>query len=348
METIKLSPLGLNPCNPVRRTIPRPPHLRQPDYEDRFDFLTVFYDCFRSVDEAWCVLIGPPLLNLEPIVLPAVPTLFRCRSSSDVRVSSHALAKFQHNPSAQLWLRTPESRAELPPGVFGQSELIIQPNQCDLFLGRKVLLTQSKNNELHWIRDWVYFFARKHGADAVLLYDNASTKYETSAIYETISSVPGIEVAVVVHWPYKYGPPGSERAHGLKGMPWDSNYSQLGILEHARHRFLSRADAVVNADVDELVLTKNNASVFELLSRSDTGYLRYTGHWIESVAELSGKDRHHSDFFYRSVQAEVSPPKWTMAPRRCPPGAHWLPHGVPGMRARCALALSIISAFSSD
>jgi hypothetical protein len=327
MENIQLSPLELDSSYSIRRTMPRPANLRQPDYEDKFDFLTVFYDCFASVDAGWCIFLGPPFMNLGPIVLPTIRTVFRCDSPSEV-VLRHS------KPCAQLWLRTTASRAELPLSVFRQNEIAIQPNECHLFRDRKVLLTKSKDNDLCWIRDWVHFFARKHGSDAVLFYDNASTKYEISKIHETISSIPGIEVAVVVHWPYKFGPVGSESFHGPQGLPWDSTYSQLGILEHARHRFLALAEAVVNADVDELVLTKSNASVFELLSRSHTGYLEYPGHWIESATESTRTDRRHFDFVYRSAApVELAKPKWTIAPRRCPPYSQWLVHAVRGMQS---------------
>ena len=73
---VNLSPLELHPAKPIRRAMPRPLHLRQPDYEEKFDFTTVFYDCFRSLDASWCVLIGPPLINLEPVVIPAIPNFF--------------------------------------------------------------------------------------------------------------------------------------------------------------------------------------------------------------------------------------------------------------------------------
>ena len=320
MEKIKLSPLELDPSCPIRRTMPRPANMRQPDYEDEFDFLTIFYDCFRSVDQTWCILLGPPFLNLESIVLPALPTLFRCHPSSDVLV--------RHlDACAELWLRTVESSIELPPGVFRQDKIIIQPNQCDLFNGRRVLITKSKDNDLRWIYDWVHFFARKHGSDAVLLYDNASTKYEISEIHATISSIPGIEVAVVVPWPYKFGPigsksffPGQQGARGkvIEFGEWDSTFCQYGILQHARHRFLSLAEAVVNADVDELILTKNSASVFELVSRSYTGYLQYLGHWIETATETNSKSCRHFDFVYSKAQADVTRPKWTDCAKSVP------------------------------
>jgi hypothetical protein len=325
MEEIKLSPLELESASPIRRTMPRPPHLRQSDYEEKYDFSTVFYDCFASVDAACSIFVGPPLLNLEPIVLPRLPAAFGSRQPSDMSLR-HLMA------CTQLWLRTAESAAVLPPGVFQQVQINVQPNESLLFRGRKVLLTKSKDNDLHWIHDWVHFFARMHRCDAVLFYDNASTRYETSEIYEKISSVPGIEVAVVVRWPYKFGPVGSECFHGLQGLPWDSNYSQFGILEHARHRFLAHADAVVNADVDELILTKDCASVFELVARSRTGYLEYPGYWIESATESTRNTRRHFDFLHQcAAQPEWSETKWTVAPRGCPPHAQWCVHQISGM-----------------
>jgi hypothetical protein len=327
MDKITLSPLELESNSPIRRTMPRPPHLRQPDYEDKYDFLTIFYDCFASVDATWSVFLGPPLLNLEPIVLPALPVAFGCCSPADVSLRHLAAC-------TQLWLRTIENQVVLQPGVYQQVQINIQHNQSVLFRGRKVLLTKSKDNDLHWIHDWVHFFARMHSSDAVLFYDNASTRYDISDIHEAISSVPGIEVAVVIRWPYKFGPVGSESSHGPQGLPWDSTYSQFGILEHARHRFLALADAVVNADVDELILTKNNASVFELVARSHSGYLEYPGYWIESATESAGDKRHHFDFLYRSAAPmEMSDAKWTVAPRRCSLDSQWWVHQVSAMQS---------------
>jgi hypothetical protein len=305
--------------------MPRPENLRQPDYESKFDFQTIFYDCFTAADSAWSIFVGPPFRNLDAIVLPAITDGFGCRSSSDMFLR-HLRA------CTQLWLRTTQSRADLPTDMFYQNEIIVQPNQCDLFRGRKVLLTKSKDNDLCWIHDWVHFFARKHGSDAVLFYDNASSKYGISEIHQTISSIPGIEVVVVIQWPYKFGPVGSDPFHGPQGLPWDSTYSQLCILEHARHRFLTLAGAVVNADVDELILTKNNSSVFELVCRSRTGYLKYPGCWIENATESSGNGRRHRDFVYRSAAPKIAEPKWTVVPHRCPSDAQWLVHDITAMQ----------------
>jgi hypothetical protein len=50
MHRIGLSAVTLDPSSGLRRAPPRPLHLRQPDYAEKFDALTVFYDCFRAAD----------------------------------------------------------------------------------------------------------------------------------------------------------------------------------------------------------------------------------------------------------------------------------------------------------
>lgn len=340
MKEITLSPLELHPEANIRREMPRPPQLRSPDYEEKFDSLTVFYDCFASADGTSCVLLGPPLFNLESAVLSSFPALFGCNSSSQVRlVSPHSRTK--HNLSSQLWLKSTQRRITIPSADFRQREILIQPNEFDLFSGRKVLLTLSKDNEICWIRDWVHFFARLHECDAVLFYDNTSVAYEASEIHDAISSVAGIEVSVVVSWPYKYGPQGSDSFHEAQRqrstsppLPWDSTYCQPAMLEHARHRFLGCAEAVINADIDEFVLTKNREPICDMIRRSDTGYLLYPGQWIESATKAVGEIPRHFHYFHRAKSpAGGFMWKWAVAPRRCPQEARWLPHKISRMKA---------------
>ena len=340
MKEIALSPLELKPEAGIRRTMPRPLHLRPPDYEEKFDSLTVFYDCFASADGEWRVLLGPPLLNLETAILPSFPSLFGGESSSQARIVSPSTGDRDHS-SAQLWFKSTQDSVDLPIAGFRQKQIVVQPNESELFSGRKVLLTLSKDNEIRWIRDWVTFFARRHGCDAVLLYDNASTRHNTSEIHDAISSVPGIEATAVVSWPYKYGPQGSDSYSDLlreesesPPLPWDSHYCQPGMLEHARHRFLSDAEAVVNADIDELVLTKDGEPLFDLVRLSKTGYLRYRGHWIESATDANVRDQRHFHFYHRAkVPARGYLWKWAVVPRRCPQDVSWLPHKISLMKS---------------
>src|SRR5205085_1357105 len=119
----------------------------------------------------------------------------------------------------------------------------ISPSGRDMFKGRRVLLTLSKDNPMPWIRDWVQFNVRVHGADALLLYDNGSTIYETAALVEQLAGIPGLASCLVVSWRFPLGP-------GVgRGQAQDSFYCQPGMLEHARWRYCAEALSVLNTDI---------------------------------------------------------------------------------------------------
>lgn len=319
MENPLLSALELEPTGQLRRDMPRPHQFRQEGYESDFDFSTIFYDCFRSVDRRFVVLIGPPLLNLGSHVLPRITSAF------GITKSSHGSFQSLKNHD-QIWLRTENARALLAPGLFGQELIQVQPNRSRQFEKRKVLFTISKDNDLVWIKDWVRFFAANHRTNAVLLYDNMSVTYEPGKVQEVISKVKGIDVACVVEWPFKFGPQGGP--HEI----WDSNFTQHAVFEHARHRFLASAESAINADIDEFVITEDGRSLHDLVLTSQTGYLRYGGHWIENATLAKEEIRRHVHYAFRSVVSnEPVGRKWTVMPKRCPTQSQWLVHYISGM-----------------
>jgi hypothetical protein len=68
--------------DPIRNP-PRPLSLRHEDYEDNFDFTTVFYDCFWDYTGDSIILIGPPLVNLETeldLAIIACPSMVECKA----------------------------------------------------------------------------------------------------------------------------------------------------------------------------------------------------------------------------------------------------------------------------
>src|SRR5215475_10704375 len=96
MMRIELSQLELDPSAPLRRQMPRSLEQRQPGYESEFDFLTVFYDCFASVDNRSFICVGPPLYELDRTILSALndPFLGKRRHNHDVFLPSILRADF--------------------------------------------------------------------------------------------------------------------------------------------------------------------------------------------------------------------------------------------------------------
>ena len=62
---MQLSSWSVDPERGPIRNPPRPLSLRHENYEDQFDFTTVFYDVFWSPAGDEIICLGPPLLNLE-------------------------------------------------------------------------------------------------------------------------------------------------------------------------------------------------------------------------------------------------------------------------------------------
>jgi hypothetical protein len=209
----------------------------------------------------------------------------------------------------------------------------VSPPETANYKALRVLCTISKNNDLTWICDWARYNRDVHGAQAVLLYDNASTLYDMNELIARLGEVEGLAFVGVVPFPFRFGPPGL----GLR-KSWDSNFLQIGSLEHARRRFLLDAKSFLNTDVDELVVSRRGESVFEAAERH--GLARFYGAWIPNI-RTNGIDEtrpvRHTDFSH--VEAPVyalrlppyknlCQPKWAVAPRAVPPLGHMTHHRI--------------------
>ena len=153
MEEIALSPLRLRTDGVLSRDPPRPLSLRPEAYEREFDYLTVFYDSFRSGDGKFIVFVGPSLLNLAQPVLPGLVRAFEVGRAADAVIRRFPLVD-------QLWLRTSQESAVMPQGVFQETSLRVQPNLSHLYCDKKVLLTKSR--ETSWFGSRTgYIFTRR-------------------------------------------------------------------------------------------------------------------------------------------------------------------------------------------
>lgn len=352
-EIIVPSHVSLPPELMLSREPPRPLDARQPDYEAQFDYSTLIYDVFkfnRSV-----VAVGPPLLNLKPFARqfgyyrsginyrPKVKDMNRMSRWMFERSSRQKLQKWLVHlqpllptsasrlcgrvvptltPRLQSWKKKDQLIVSFGQGVM--SPVQIGRNLCYIFSNARCLLTKSKNNDLQWIHDWVAHHVRYHGANAVLLYDNNSDRYEPNDILDAVSSISQLEIAVIVCWPFKWGP------HGDESGIWDSDFSQHGILEHARWRLLQSAKSVVYQDIDELAFSPR--SIFEIAETAPHGAIVYDGRWIENVVEnanlLKERTPRHSDFKFFDPSAPPASRKWCTVPRENPRSEQWRVHWV--------------------
>ena len=325
------APVLLSAFSGPQRLPVRPPALRGEGFEAAFDDDTLFYDVFRVPGSGKVLALGPALFNLADGLRAA-----RVRAIPWGETCPFEVHEFDRH--VRVVISAPPAASSLSfEGPLGAFEMEIQDSFADALAGARLLTAKSRDNSLEWIQDWIRYHRDLHGVDAVLIHDNHSTVYDIETLMGALSAVQGLRAAIVVDWPFKFGPQGT-----FEGL-WDSDFCEYGALEHARWRFAPRVQGVINADIDELLVSSSGRSVFDALARSRLGIVRYPGRWVVGVEGdpvHAGRLRRHSDyhialkpeyqrrFFVLQRDRLRCPPKWTVDPSRCPARAQWKSHGV--------------------
>ena len=316
--------LSLPPEAAIKRESVRPLEFRQPGFDEAFDASTLFYDLMFSRNQHGnnLIFVCPPLLNLFPL-------FYRGRIGGK-SLASTISNYYLRGACTEVWIPNWESDAVDLEFDFGSYRLTPQRIATHLYQGRRVLYTHSKDNEIKWIVDWVQFHARNHGANAVLIYDNASTKYTGEDLERSLKQAfPDMEINVV-DWPYKFGP------QGFKGGWWDSHFCQAAAFQDARFRFLDVAASVLNCDIDELVVSEKGESIFDITEKSRNGCILFNGRWIANVTAgtqpdlNSPSDFRHGYFRFLNRTEPVCPKKWCVVPGGCRLEETWDNHTVSG------------------
>lgn len=290
---------------------------RDPNYDNRYDFRTLIYDCHFDPERDEVVLTCPSLLNFRPLVEQAT---FRIDGVTVPIRSIDALSRGNvvtfRNP-----VETPREIAFSHPLFEGS--LKINPVHHDVFAGTNAIYAISKDNRLEWIRDWLTYYVREHGANAVVLYDNHSTAYSMDDLKQAMASVEGIEkVALVRAW-FPFGPGGAGNTN------FNSKFLHMTMVELGRRRLLGRARAVLNVDIDELVHSRSGRSIFDATVESEQGYVRIDGRWAFAEAPADGRLVRHADhrFIRRDGRPKVNR-KYCVAPTGPLAGKPWLTHRI--------------------
>lgn len=303
----------------LRRVPPPRTIVSGAEFWERYDQDTLVYDCFARPDRGEVVLYLPKALNFLPTlksckyfidgVMPVSPYFYHHRRFDKIVFK----VKF---PAATLLIE----------GCGWSSELILQKSSVEKFSGKNVLYTMVKNVDLIWIKDWVSYHREQHGANAVLLSNNGSTDYTSLELLEVVSSVKGIEHAEVVEVPFPYGPTG-----GVSRSIGRAKFLQTAFLNLARDRFLEKSRAVLNGDVDELVVGKNGGSIFDA-AVNGWGYITIPGVW-RYASETASLVR-HKDHWWVDSNAPSCSPKYCIVPESILGRMIWSVHSLEWINRR--------------
>lgn len=286
---------------------PRVPGAKRAEgYLGQFDATTLWLDAVWTGDRV--ILVCPRLNNLEPLVK-------RARFALDGRAVRPRFRRYDRHTLILLPARARPDRVSVRIGAWQGETAVHGPDTA--MDGRNVLMTLSRDNDPAWIEDWARFHVHHHGADAALLVDNGSAVHGPEAIRAALQRA-GLNRITVLATPLPYGP---------RGLPPFVNaelFLQTGVLNVLQYRFLRGARAVLNCDVDELVMTPGR-SVFDMAVQSRLGYVSFPGRWVHLPPGEQGWPS-HARHTHVDDPARRCPAKWCIVPSGSMAGFQWRAH----------------------
>lgn len=308
VEIVKpvLSSVILDEAQEMRR-VPAEPNRKRPDwFWDRFDTTTLFYDCFAHHGSDEVLLVGPSPINLEEAYDSA--KFYSADKELDferfgTRVTHVTKLKNVDQNAASITAKISGQQFDIP----------ISDSYADLFADKNVLIGLNKNNDLQWIRDWANYYVRVHGANAIIVFENGSDRYDLDAVAETLAQVEGLDAVAIVDVPFKFG----SLDPAFFSYPERHKFMQPCLLEIALRRFCARANGFMQIDFDELLQPLDGENIFERARSSADGVLYFAGKWMSSCVKEGAPNQRHRDFKFldRPIVRDICPTKYVLAPQ---------------------------------
>jgi hypothetical protein len=313
MSIDTLSSLVLPDSLGVQRDHIVPEEARPTQFDDQYDFHTLFYDAFFVPEDLTIRLVCPRLLNFEAIVKVASFT------SNGEKLEPRLRRRNWRNDEISLTCSRVPTRLRIRFRSMDR-EIPLGVQDRESFSGLRCAVLKSRNNDLAWVTDWAKYHVKVHGLEGLLFFDNGSDRYAVEDLRHALLGVDGLQTVRVLSAPFLYGPTGDGRdIH--KGK-----FLQGGLIEIARLRFFQTAAAVLLVDIDELVRPVPNSSIFALAEHSALGCVSMPGRWQYPGAAAMAPAR-HVDHVYVSPTDTPCRTKYCIVPQGRLGDFYWDTHG---------------------
>ena len=296
----------------VRRDFVANPFVEGRHYVDSYDRTTLWYDAFWRAGRVY--LICPKLFNLLPIIHQA------CIKLDGRETPISKVRKYRRYDIVELR----SGRHPIEISMEGEGFYVntaVSRELTHLFKGMNAHTTLSLNNDLRWIHDFGKYMVKAQGLEAMLLFDNGSTDYCLEDVANALEKV-GLRQVVIVSAPFKYGVKTLQNSSRAK-------FLQTAMLNLARLRFLAKARAVTNADLDELVWSRGG-NVFDLTRASFLGFSVFSGEWRFPHPQNSNIEI-HAAHDHKSKETEPCPFKYCIVPNGRLKHLSWDVHRLSGL-----------------
>ncbi|MEE3373052.1 MAG: hypothetical protein VX346_27210 [Planctomycetota bacterium] len=281
-------------------------------YAQAYDRTTLWYDAFWRDGRVY--LVCPKLMNFAPLIKRAI---FRLDQQPVGIAKRRSYQRYD-----MIELSSPLRPVEI--SVTGNGFELATPvsrDETGRFAHLNTHFTMTRNNDPEWIRDFAIFSRKKHGLEAMVLFDNGSTDYPLSAVESALRDA-GLRDFVIISVPLPYGRKSTTNSSRAK-------FLQTALMNIARLRILGRARAVLNADIDELVWCREG-NVFDKTVGSYLGFSVFSGEW-RYPGPNSGMRARHLSHDHRWQDSPRCPAKYCIVPQGRLGNFSWDVHRLTGL-----------------
>ncbi|RLJ41538.1 glycosyl transferase family 2 [Litoreibacter meonggei] len=213
----------------------------------------------------------------------------------------------------------------------GQLTLPVQRPETDLFEDMNVCMLERNGEPIEVVEEWMRYHVTGHGLNAVLMLDREkpnnekgfekklkvlAAKIGLKRLVHVKSAVPlGAEDLPPASHPFNApDAPGKDRMDNLPVDPQTSPLAELSLYEWAKWRFLSRARAVMNIDLMDLLALE--AQPFKAVHDSSVGVIQLVGQRVYPWRVRPKKQPKFGDHICRQFDNPRANRRWCLAPSR--------------------------------
>ncbi|MEM9582367.1 MAG: glycosyltransferase family 2 protein [Pseudomonadota bacterium] len=213
----------------------------------------------------------------------------------------------------------------------GEFTLPVQTPETDLFADMNVCIAERNGEPIEVIEAWITYHVMRFGLDAVLLVDRKKPNSEKGFDKKLKACAEAQGLKRLVHLT-SYAPlgqpdlppasdpfnapdaPGKDRMDRQKPDAWTSPLVELQIYELLKWRFLSRARAVMNLDLADIM--QPGAQPFEDVHHSSAGVIQMVGQRVYPWRVRNGEAPGFGDHICRQFDNPRANRRWCVAPAR--------------------------------
>jgi hypothetical protein len=249
-------------------------------------------------------------------------------------------ARFTISGALVLKLALPEGEPLILATGSEEVEVPLSKPETDRFAGTHAIATHRNGEDAEAILEWISYHCETQGMTAVVILDRATPgdteiDEDLKAGLEAMTRPPRVTVLRSHHplgkqdLPTEAHPycapeaPGKDRMTIPPADPQRSPLGEVSIYEILRERFLGRADAIANIEVNDLIMEDGEGTIFDKAKAAPEGVIHLLGKPCYPWRVRSNTPVRFADHICVQFDSRQGNRRWCVAPSAAPSTAVW-------------------------